>query len=114
MCRVYLFVNIIQKFANLKFNFVFRDKEVGTSTEIITYCVVPNGTKYTDCNSDIAIYLITCDRSSLHFAGETIQKLNKSFNWHRTGFTWATKFGFGRMLSDIVHKGICRNATNSF
>lgn len=80
MCRVNLFVNIIQKFANLKFNFVFRDTEVGTSTEMITYCVVPNGIKYTDSNSDNVIYIITCNRSSLHFVGETIQKLNKSFN----------------------------------
>ena len=47
---------------------------------MITYCVVPNGIKYTDCNSDNVIYIITCNRSSLHFVGETIQKLNKSFN----------------------------------
>lgn len=32
------------------------------------------------------IYLITCSRCSLQDIGVTAQKLNKRFNWHRTGF----------------------------
>ena len=31
-------------------------------------------------------YLITCNRRSLQYVGETVQKLNIRFNWHKTGF----------------------------
>ena len=78
--HVNLFINVNQK---LKSTFVFRDNVVNTSSKGIFDFVVPRSTAYIDCNSPNVIYLITCNRYTLEYVGETVQKLNKLFNWHR-------------------------------
>ena len=47
------------------------------------------------------------------YVGETVQKLDKRFNWHRTGFNQSSKCVFCRILLDHFHKGVCRNSTYS-
>ena len=53
------------------------------------------------------IYLITCSRWSLQYVGETVQKLNKKFNFHRTGFNQPGKYSFCHIPSDHFHKDAC-------
>ena len=65
-----------------------------------------------DCNSPNMIYQITCNRRSLQYVGETVQILNRRYNWHRTGFNQPGKCGF-RTLSDHFDKGICCNTSSS-
>ena len=66
--------------------------------------VVPNWTTYIDCDSSNGKYLITCNRCFQQFVGETVQKLNKRFNWNRTGFNKSGKRSLCRILSDHSHK----------
>ena len=44
---------------------------------------------------------------------EKLQKLNKRFICHRTGFNQPGKYGFCRILSDHFHKGVYCNASYS-
>ena len=57
--------------------------------------------------------MITSNRCSFQSVGETVQKLNKSFNWHRTGFNQPGNYGLYRILSHHFHKGACCNASYS-
>ena len=64
----------------------------------------------------IVWYLIACNEYSLQHVGETVQKLNKGNNWHKTDFSQSSKYGFCRILSDHFHIKICnifRNTTYS-
>ena len=101
------------KNCKLKSNFVSRDKLVSTSSKRIFGCVVPNETTYIDCNSPSVIYLMTCNRCSLPYVAGTCQKVNKKFNWQRTGFNQPDKYVFCRILSNNFHKGVCCNASYS-
>ena len=93
------------KICKPKPNFVSMDKVISTSSKKIFDCVVPKKTTYTDCNSPNVIYWITCNRRTLQYVGETVQKLNKRFNWHWTGFNQPGKCGFCRILSNYSRKG---------
>ena len=93
------------KICKLKPNFVSRDKIISTSSKKIFDYVVPKKTTYTDCNSPNVIYWITCNRRTLQYGGETVQKLNKRFNWHWTRFNQPGKCCFCRILSDHSRKG---------
>ena len=73
--------------------------------------VVPNWTTYIDCDSSNGKYLITCNRCFQQFVGETVQKLNKRFNWNRTGFNKSGKRSLCRILSDHSHKFVCFNTS---
>ena len=75
--------------------------------------LLPNGTTYIDCKSPYLIYLITCNRCCLQYVEKTVQKLNKRFNWQRTGFHQPGKYGFCHIVSDYFHKGIYCNASYS-
>ena len=94
-------------------NFVSRDKVISTSSKRIFEFVVPNGTTYIVCNSPCVVYLTTCKRCFLHYVGKTVQKLNKSFSWHRTGFRQSGKYSFCQIISDHFHKVVYCNASYS-
>ena len=96
---------------NLKFNFISKDKIFCIYTKRIFDYAIPNRTTYVDCDSPSVIYLITFNRCFLQYVEETVQKLNESFNWHKTGFNKARKCGFFRMLSHDFYIVICKNAT---
>ena len=64
-------------------------------------CVVPTGTTYIGCNSLNMIYVINCNRYSLQYVGETVQKFNERFNWHKTGFNYCG------IPSEHLHKSAC-------
>ena len=51
-----------------------------------------NRATYVDCNFPNVIYLIPCTRCSLKHVRETAQKLNKRFNWQRTGSNQPSKY----------------------
>ena len=101
------------KTCKLKPKFVYRVKVISTSSKKILDCVVPNWTTYIDCISPNVIYLIPCNRSFLQYVGETVQKLNKRFNWRNTGFNHPGKYGVCRILSDHFHKYVCCNTSYS-
>ena len=76
------------KIFKLKPNFVSSDKLISTSSKkIFDCCVVPNETTYTEYDSPNITYVIICNRCSLQYVPETVQKLNKRFNWKRTGLS---------------------------
>ena len=56
---------------------------------------------------------MTSSRSSLQSVAKTVEKLEKRFNWHRTGFNKPVQYGFCCILSDHFHKGVCCNACYS-
>ena len=85
--------------------FVSRDKVISTSSNRIFDCVVPNGTTYIECNYSNVIYAITCNRCSLQCVGETLQKLNYMFNWHKTVISQRGKYGFCCIALDLLYKG---------
>lgn len=97
----------------LKDCFKTKDKVVSTSTKRVHDCVVPDGSIYIDCHASNVIYLITCNRCFLQYVGETCQRLNERFNWHRSGFKHPEKYGFCHILSDHFHKGVCKDASYS-
>ena len=92
------------KICKLKPNFVSRDKVISIFAKRIFDCIVPSSTT-SKCD-------ISCSRYSLQYVGETAQKLNKRFNWHRTGFNQPDNYGFCCILSDHSHNGVCCNASS--
>ena len=62
------------------------DKVISTSSKRIFDYVVLNWTTYIDCNFPNVLFLTTYKRCSLQFVWETVQNLNKRFNWLKTGF----------------------------
>ena len=50
------------------------------------YCGTGSGTVYLDSPSPNVIYLITCSRCSLQYAGMVGQKINERFNWYKACF----------------------------
>ena len=104
MGHVNLFVNVNQKF--LISVLISRDKVTSISSKRVFDYLVQNGTTYIDSNSPNVIYVITCNRYSLQYVEETVQKLNKRFNWHKTVFNQPCKCGFVRILLDHFHKGV--------
>ena len=58
-------------------------------------------TVYPDCHSGNVIYLITCSRCSLQYAGETGQNINKRFHWHKVCFKNPQKHGFYYLIISI-------------
>ena len=99
------------KICKLEPNFVTSDKVISTPRKRMFDCVVPNWTTYIDCNSSNVIYLFTCDRCFLQYVGETFQKLDKIFNWHKIRFKQFGKGRLCRILSDNFHKDVCCNAS---
>ena len=67
--------------------------------------------KTLNCSTSNCIYLITCYRCGLQYAGETVQSLRDEFGGHRTGM----KNPFGdnkcKILSKHFGVGLCRNAS---
>ena len=94
-----------------KFDFFPTDKILSTVTKRLFDCVIPPGTIYLDCHSPNVIYLLTCNRCHLQYVGETAQKLNERFNFHKTGFRHPTKHGHCRILSTHFNEGLCKGAT---
>ena len=92
------------KICKLKPNFVIRNKVISTSSK---------RTKYIDCNSPNTMHLITCNIYSLQYVGETVPKLNESFNLHKTGFNHPGKHGSYLILSDHFHKDVFWSASYS-
>ena len=111
MGHVNLFVNLNQKFVISVL--ISRDKVTSISSKRVFDYLVQNGTTYIDSNSPNVIYVITCNRYSLQYVEETVQKLNKRFKWHKTVFNQPCKCGFVRILLDHFHKGVCWNASCS-
>lgn len=100
------------KIFKLKPNFVSSDKLISTSSKnIFDCCVVPNETTYTEYDSPNITYVIICNRCSLQYVPETVQKLNKRFNWKRTRFKQPDKYGFCCILSDHLHKNVFCNTS---
>ena len=89
------------------------DKVVSTVTKRVYDCVVPPGTVYLNCHSSNLIYLITCSNCCLQYVGETVQKLNERFNFHKTGFRHPQKHGHCRILSEHFTIGKCKGAKYS-
>ena len=103
------------KTCKLKSNFILRDNVVITSSKRIFDCEVPNETRYIDYNSPNVIYLFTWNRCPLYYVGESVQKLNKIFNWHRNGFKGfcCILTVYFNILIVYFNKGICCNASCS-
>ena len=85
------------KICKLKQFSVSRNKVISTSRKRTTYI---------DCSSPSAIHLITCNRCSLQYVGQTAQKFNERFNLYKTGFNQPGKQSLCRILSDHFHKGV--------
>ena len=95
------------KRCQFKHQFYPTDKFFSSVTKRVYDCVLPAGTRYIDCHSANVIYLITCSKCKLQYVGETIQQLNKRFNWHKSGFRDPVKYGHCKILSDHFTKGLC-------
>ena len=92
------------KICKLKPISVSRNKVISTSSKRTT-CI--------DCNSPNAMHLITWNRCSLQYVGQTVQKLNERFNLQKTGFNQPSKHGLCLILSDHFHKGVFWSASYS-
>ena len=103
-------MNANQTFLSSSLIMLLKD---GVIKKRMFYCVVLNGNTYIDCSSPNVIYLMTCNRCSLLFVGETVQELNKKLNCHGTGFEQPVKYGFSRIFVDHFHKAFCCNASYS-
>ena len=59
------------------------------------------------------IYLITCNKCSLQYVGETVQRLNERFTGHRQGMKSPEKHGTCKILTGHFNKGSCKGAEYS-
>ena len=84
---------------------------MSSCTKRVVDCIVPPGSTYINCHSSNVVYLITCDNCFIQYVGETVQKINKRFNWHRTGLKNPEKYGFCRILSEHFNNGVCKGAS---
>ena len=86
------------------------DRVVSSTTHRIYDCVVPDDTVYVNCHSSNVIYLITCCNCGLQYVGETCQKLNERFGWHKTCLNNPQKYSFCKILNSHFTSGLCKNA----
>ena len=91
--------------------FSAKDKAVSSASKRLFDCIVPAGSSYIDCHSANVIYLITCNNCHLQYVGETVQKLNERFGWHRSGFKYPDKYGFCEILTKHFLEGLCKDST---
>ena len=94
----------------LKQQFLARDRAVSSCTKRIYDCITPPGSIYIDCNFPNVIYLITCNKCSLQYVGETVCKLNARFGGHRKGIKNPEKYGTCRILSNHFGNDSCKGA----
>ena len=57
------------------------------------------------------VYLLTCNKCSLQYVGETGQGLNKRFSKHRQGIEGTGESTGCRILSEHFNSGLCKNAS---
>ena len=84
---------------------------VSTSSHRIYTHIIPRNIEYVDCNSANLIYLITCDKCSIGYVGETMQKLRDRISHHRSCIKHPEKDQTCRRLSDHFSKGCCKGST---
>ena len=101
------------KVCKMREEFVCRDKTASTVTHRIYDCIIPPGSSALNCHSQNVIYLITCDKCHLQYVGETLQPLNKRFNWHRSCLRYPNKYGHCKRLTEHFLQGECQDSTYS-
>ena len=99
----------------MKIVFSVQTRVVSTTSKRNFDCILPSGTVYLDFHCYLllfinVIYLINCKRYTLHYVREADQRINEIFNWHKECFENPTKYGYFLILTDHVHKLVCKNA----
>ena len=90
--------------------FTPQDYIVSTSTNRKYKCIVPDNSIYINCHSSNLIFIITCSNCKLQYVGETSQKLNERFGWHKSCLKDPKKYSFCKKLSAHFNEGLCKNA----
>lgn len=90
-----------------------KDHFFSSCTHRIYKSEIPSNIDKINCNTGNLIYLITCQKCSLQYVGETCLKLRERFNLHRSCIAHPEIDHNCRILSEHFSRGSCKGASYS-